>query len=112
MFATYPIGTAPRQLDCPKCRTPMRLVIGSGVQVALTLQTNRVHDRAKTDDLAAYKRMRGRGTQPPHVNGSAQLEKRVDDQIDIDYGDLVAQGSKTEVKEKLEEAQMHKLGLT
>lgn len=36
-------------------------------------------------DRAAYKRLRRDGLQPNDVDGSAELEKRVIDQIELDY---------------------------
>lgn len=92
MDADWPIGTAPRVTKCP-CGRPARLLIGTHVHIAAAATpTSKPHIvngnlREKRFDIdgSAYKRLRARGLQPPQIDGSAQLERTVSDQSDIDY---------------------------
>ena len=98
----YTIGNAPRILICAHCGGVAQLVIGAGVQIAPSaLETKGAHVRhtVRSDaqlfkDREAYQRMRRRGIQPDHVDGSARLEDSVGDTFDATYGTRFARLSK------------------
>ena len=50
-------------------------------------------------DLPAYKRLRRDGLQPRNIDGSAELEKRVGSQFDIDLGRYVPKSEMSRVLE-------------
>lgn len=50
-------------------------------------------------DLPAYKRLRNDGLQPKNIDGSAELEKRVGSQFDIDLGRYVPKSEMPRVLE-------------
>lgn len=91
----YPIGTAARTGRCPvsACGGTTRQVIGVGVNIAPSALENKGaqvrhingKDRLLDADMTAYKRMRNRGLKPDRIDGSSQLEERVDDNVDITY---------------------------
>lgn len=56
-------------------------------------------DRTLSADLAAYKRLRRDGLQPRHVDGSADLETKVEGQHDIDLGRYVPREEMARVQE-------------
>jgi hypothetical protein len=95
----FTIGTAPRTETCI-CGETMNLVIGAGVNIAPSaLEVKGAQARMTTEmedrwqkDLPAYKRMRNRGLQPKGIDGSAELENNVDDQLDIHMRDLTPPG--------------------
>ena len=89
----FPIGMATRMDLCPLCDAPTELVIGAGVQIAPSAlesrgeqvrQMNQTEDQWSTD-MAAYRRMRAKGLQPPSMDGAARLESEAGDQTDIDW---------------------------
>jgi hypothetical protein len=55
-------------------------------------------------DLGAYKRLRDNGLQPRSVDGSADVERHVTSQFDIDLGRVVKPEHKTQVMEGMEMA--------
>jgi len=59
-------------------------------------------DRALSADLPAYKRLRRDGLQPKAVDGSAELEKRVNSQWDINLGRYVPEKDMPRVREAVE----------
>lgn len=96
---TFPIGTAPSATGCDCGKTAV-LVIGAGVNIAPSAleargaqarMTNEMEARWQKD-MPAYKRMRNRGMQPKQIDGSADLENTVNDQLDIDMKDLTPPG--------------------
>tara|TARA_B100001996_G_scaffold215848_1_gene165914 strand:+ start:1277 stop:1627 length:351 start_codon:yes stop_codon:yes gene_type:complete len=46
-------------------------------------------EKAKVRDMAAYKRLRGEGLQPPAINGSANLESKAGTKHEINSGMLL-----------------------
>lgn len=76
--------THPQPVEgCYGCKI-QTVVIGKGDLSPAVADTNRRED-ALTKDREAYKRLRRDGLQPDNVDGSAQLEARVIDQIELDY---------------------------
>ena len=74
---------------CDACGGVVRKYFGEVYVAASATPTRGVHDgkaidwagtklkeRAKEKDMAAYKRLRSEGLQPPSINGSAFLESR------------------------------------
>jgi cytochrome c553 len=110
MFVTYPMGTAPRIVECPSCHEPMLHVLGVGVQVA-PVKAAGISDSALSKDLEAYRRLRDGGTQPESPIGAAQLEREVSDQFDVQYRDLYQYASKQTIKDAVEEAAQYKMGI-
>lgn len=98
----YLIGTAPRIGGCQLCGGVTQLVIGAGVQIAPSaleskgaqVRTTNSKDKKLVKDRDAYQRMRQRGIQPDHVDGSARLEDKVGDTFDCTYGTRFAKLSK------------------
>lgn len=76
----------------------------------LTVNTSRgptptdIREKALSADLDAYKRLRRNGLQPPHIDGSAEAEKRVGSQWDFDLGRLVPKAEMSRVLEGAEVA--------
>lgn len=95
----WAIGSAPREGSC-YCGGSLRLVIGAGVQIAPSALENKGGEVRQIDatekqwdkDMPAYKRMRDRGMQPRAIDGSARLEDRVEDQLDVNYDALKSEG--------------------
>lgn len=89
----YPIGEALRKKRCDECGGTLRLRIGAGVNIsatALATKGTAVHATALREkrwekDGDAYQRMRRKGMQPEHIDGSATLENEVGSQRDIKY---------------------------
>lgn len=50
-------------------------------------------------DLAAYKRLRRDGLHPKQIDGSANLEGKVDSQFDIDLGRVIPKSEQSRVEE-------------
>lgn len=98
-----PIGTAQRMTKC-QCGKTAKLVIGAAVNIApsaLETRGARVREIESTEgrwstDMAAYKRMRNKGMQPNQIDGSAALEDRAGDQLDIQWQNLYKEGIKRE----------------
>jgi|TARA_B100001559_G_scaffold116476_1_gene97824 hypothetical protein len=70
----------------------------------------KVKEKEKEQDMAAYKRLRSEGLQPPTIDGSAHLESRARTPYEIKAGTLL-QGQKTE-KDRKERALNDVLGST
>lgn len=106
----FPIGTARRVMACTSCGALARLVIGAGVNIAPSaLETKGADVRAIDDkeagwhkDMPAYYRMRHRGMQPKGIDGSAALEDKANDQMDVDFHHLY---SKDVTRERVIDAQ-------
>lgn len=110
MFETYPMGTAPRELNCPQCKTPMKLVIGAGVQVA-PMGRDGIKESDLSADLAAYREMRDDGMQPESPIGCAKLKHEVEDQFDVQHRDLYQYASKETIKAAVEETKQYEMGV-
>ena len=104
---TCDIGTAPRVTACD-CGGIALLMIGTQVNVsekgfvskgARVREADGIEDRW-SDDIPAYKRMRRAGLQPPSIDGAADLEKKVGDQADIEFRNIL---SKETTKERIGE---------
>jgi len=85
----------------------------SGVQLAKGDTSPEVADVRRRDaaldkDRAAYKRLRHDGVQPPSVDGSADLEKRAVDQVEIDFKLPIPKGELNRVKDIVAESNMGK----
>lgn len=109
---SFPIGTAQRMMACD-CGDKLRLVIGYQVQIAPSMLISKGEQVRDADarearwnrDIPAYQRMRAKGMQPPQIDGSAALEDKADDQLDIDYSRFYDQGvTKERVLESKEQA--------
>lgn len=59
-------------------------------------------------DRAAYKRLRHDGIQPHSVDGSANLEQRAVEQIDVDFKIEIPKGERERVKDIVAESNMGK----
>lgn len=80
---------------CLECGTPM-LKLVSGVNVApsatpsrsttIDLAATRQAERAKDADMAAYRRLRADGLQPPTINGSSKLEHVAETSHEVNSG--------------------------
>jgi predicted nucleic acid-binding Zn ribbon protein len=109
----WPIGAAPKAHPCSFCGGVGRLVIGAGVNISATaLETKGGEVRAVDEregrwhkDMPAYYRMRKKGLQPKQIDGSAVIEDKVGDQLDIDYQKVFEQGvSREHVLDSRDEA--------
>lgn len=56
-------------------------------------------DKTLDADLAAYKRLRNNGLQPKGIDGSANVERKVTSQFDIDLGTVVPKDKVSQVKD-------------
>ena len=82
---------------CVDCGQAMSKLI-SGVNIApsatpsrnsvIDLEATKKADKAKDADMAAYKRLRKSGVQPPKINGSAHLEKHAETTNEITTGHI------------------------
>tara|TARA_R110002096_G_scaffold39390_8_gene107886 strand:- start:9522 stop:9824 length:303 start_codon:yes stop_codon:yes gene_type:complete len=61
----------------------------SNIDLAATKQA----EKEKVADMAAYKRLRGDGTQPPSINGAAKLEARAEEKHEVNSGHTFATAS-------------------
>lgn len=52
-------------------------------------------------DMAAYKRLRRDGLQPTGIDGSAEVEKRVNSQFELDLGHVVPREHESRVQEAM-----------
>ena len=107
-----PIGEASRTTDCV-CGGHANIRIGIGVQVAPSALENKgesvreinSRERHWNVDMPAYKRMRNKGMQPNHIDGSAVLENQVGSQFDVQYKRLLDQGiTRERIRESEEQA--------
>lgn len=55
-------------------------------------------------DLAAYRRLRHSGLQPPRIDGSAQLESRGVDRMEIETGHLLNAEQRKSAREGMDRA--------
>ena len=82
---------------CVDCGKEMSKLI-SGVNIApsatpsrnsvIDLEATKKADRAKDADMAAYKRLRQSGVQPPKINGSAHLEQHAETTNEVTTGHI------------------------
>lgn len=91
-------------------------LIGFGVGAA-AMPTRKAHivreevkERRLSDDLPAYKRLRRNGVQPKGIDGSAVLEKRAEDQFDVELGHIVPKEYKSRIQDGFDTAR--ELGLS
>lgn len=81
---------------CPDCGDPMRKLISS-VRFApsatptrgegtIDWDATKRNERAKDADMAAYRRLRRDGVQPPAINGSAALEAKAGTAHEVNSG--------------------------
>ena len=80
---------------CVDCGQAMSKLI-SGVNIApsampsrnsvIDLDATKKADKAKDADMAAYKRLRQSGVQPPKINGSAHLEQHAETKNEVTTG--------------------------
>lgn len=107
-----PIGTAIPGIRCPHCAGHARQVLGqvhtqpSLREAAGAIVRSQLAAEARMPaDRDAYRRMRKRGLQPPTVAGSARLEDRVGDQLDIKHDRFLTAGRPQDrLKERLVES--------
>jgi len=90
-------------MHCMECGALMGKLIGMPyVSPSAVPSRNNVIDFAATKqaenqkdaDMAAYKRLRKDGVQPPSINGSAKLEARAEEKHEINSGHTFATASK------------------
>jgi len=106
----FTMGRAQPESHCPACNRLGYRVYG-GVNVQPTSQEARDRVRAVDSkegrwsiDMPAYRRLRSRGLHPHRIDGSAGLEERVEDQVDIDHSRLYSyDGGKARVIEALDQ---------
>lgn len=79
--------------DCWACRVMTIRVDRGGAQVI------DAKDRQLRADLDAYKRLRHDGLQPQRIDGSSEVEKRVDSQFELDLGRYVPKEERSRVEE-------------
>lgn len=98
--------------DPEHCTLPSYAAHLIGFHVAASAQPTRkqhvvaeeVKERQLSDDLPAYKRLRHNGVQPRGIDGSAFLEKRAEDQFDVELGHIVPKEHKSRVRDGLDMA--------
>ncbi len=113
-----PIGQAPNIVRCVHCGGTAKQVLGVGLMIGAGALPNKRagvlvtegKDSALDQDMGAYKRMRDRGLQPQHIDGSAKLEDKVADNFDINYGKFYGRAKTREearerIRSGLDEAQ-------
>lgn len=66
-------------------------------------------DKTLAKDLDAYKRLRHDGLQPKTIDGSHNVESRVNSQFDIDLGHVVPKAEESRVREGMDWAKEHGL---
>lgn len=66
-----------------------------------TYRTQRIHG-SLAGDMAAYKRLRAEGHQPPHIRGSAFLERQADHPFEIARGKVYRGAAGTAFKEAID----------
>lgn len=87
----------PHGPDCfgCKCRS---VQMNTGVA-----QPTNIADRRLSADLAAYKRLRREGLQPPHVDGSAELECQAQEKIEVERATIFSKPIRQEILAKTAE---------
>jgi len=87
------------EMYCMECGQPMGKVMGlpnvspSAVPTRngiIDLEATRKAEKQKDVDMAAYKRLRQNGVQPPGINGSAKLEARAEEKHEVNSGHTFA----------------------
>lgn len=87
-------------MSCGKpCQCPSYRDHLLSVGVAASAMPSRRGDVARTEarervlakDMSAYKRLRRDGLQPAHVDGSARLEQRATDRLEVETGRLLSE---------------------
>jgi hypothetical protein len=58
-------------------------------------------DKAWDADMPAYRRLRHNGVQPPRIDDCAELERKANDQFEIEMGKIVPPEMKSRVREGL-----------
>lgn len=56
----------------------------------IDFEATKVAEKTKDKDMAAYKRLRQDGVQPPAINGSANLEARAESSLEVNSGHTFA----------------------
>ena len=56
----------------------------------IDLEATRNAEKAKDADMAAYKRLRKDGVQPPSINGAARLEAKAEEKHEVNSGHTFA----------------------
>ena len=91
---------------CPSQAEHYRtLTIGKGDLSPETADVKK-RDNQLVKDRDAYKRLRQDGVQPPSVDGSAALESRVVDQVEIDFKIPIPKADLPRVKDIVSEIKM------
>lgn len=65
-------------------------------QSAQTTDTNKA-DAQLRKDLDAYKRLRRNGVQPPHTDGSALLEAKCNEKVEVERATLMSRPIRQEI---------------
>lgn len=79
---------------CLECGQPMGRLMGmpyvspsaTPTRGAIDMAATREAEKNKDADMAAYKRLRQDGVQPPSINGSAKLEARAEEKHEVNSG--------------------------
>lgn len=96
---------------CEKCGGVVRKYYGN-VRLAPSVMPTRsnidfaaskANEAAKQRDMAAYKRLRGEGHQPPSINGSADLERRAGTKHEINSGVILKEEGRKRKENALNE---------
>lgn len=67
----------------------------------IDFEATKAAEKAKDKDMAAYKRLRQDGVQPPGINGSAKLEARAEITHEVNSGHTFATASSRKRNESL-----------
>lgn len=59
-------------------------------------------DKALDKDMAAYKRLRKNGLQPPTIDGCADLESKATSQEEINYGKILTKEQQKEARARMD----------
>lgn len=84
--------------DCFGCRVKT-VTIGGSIAVA----DAKKRDEQFAADRAAYQRLRMNGVQPKHVDGSAELEAKAAEQIEIERHTIFSKPIRAEIKARTAE---------
>jgi putative FmdB family regulatory protein len=97
--------------SCENCAGELNKYYGN-VQIApsvmpsrsnIDLAKTKANDAAKDVDMAAYKRLRKDGLQPPSINGSAKLEARAGTKWEVNAGHTLSHETRKQGEKTLQE---------
>jgi hypothetical protein len=85
---------------CMGCKV-LSLNVGAGALETKGVEVRATDAREKklSKDLDAYQRLRDNGLQPRNIDGSSDLESKVNSQWDIDLGRIIPKSEESRVRE-------------